>query len=188
MGELVYEQSHTKRLNETLLSQFWGKPNIRSIVETFGEAIQSFEDVSYDLSVSAAVDMASGHLLDRLGGWIGEQRGDATDEDYRRYIRARIAAQRSNGTARDIGNVISLLSPESRVDYFTAYPAGYRFVLTHADPLTESQIRRFGRILELARPAGVEASFVESVTPDDEIFRFGSQLANFGGRFSRRII
>ena len=182
---MIFEPEHEDRAFEQLLGQFREQPNIRDLVRALCVGVQELEDVSYDYSVSTFLDLAKGYLLDRLGAFVGAQRLGATDDEFRRIIRARIAAQRSNGTIGEIGHVLALLTDPEVLHYSPAYPAGYRFFFVPSEgSLTDDEVRRAVRILELARPAGVDASYVEGASTDT--FRFDID-PGFGRRFGRLI-
>lgn len=170
---LIFEPEHLERALEDILYQFRDQPNIRDLVEALSEGTQVFEDTAYDYVTSQFLDLAEGYLLDRLGAFVGAQRLGAEDPEFRKIIRARIAAQRSNSTIGEIGHVVALLFAPDVLEYSTAYPAGYRFYFDPGEgALSDAQRRRAARVLELARPAGVNASYVEAATSDAETFKF----------------
>lgn len=184
---MIYEPEHADRLREEMYWQFRGKPNIESLLAALAEGIQLFDDLAYDYSFSTLLDVAEGYVLDRLGFFVGAQRLGLDDAEFRAIIRARIAALRSNGTIGEIGHVLALLVEPLEFTYSSAYPAGYQFYFVREDSLTDAQIKHFLRIMELTRPAGVKATYVEGVAGDpDETFRFDVD-PGFGRRFSRTL-
>lgn len=58
---------------------------------------QRLENTGYDMLVNRAVDTAVGAQLDILGRIVGQDRAGLDDDTYRRYIRARVASNRSTG-------------------------------------------------------------------------------------------
>lgn len=88
--------------------------DIKEIVSIDGDRFQTLENTLYDIYLSQFIDFATGISLEIIGKEVGEPRpisGDAaTDDDIYRYlIKARIAANRSNGTLPEIYNILGLL-------------------------------------------------------------------------------
>lgn len=183
---LLYEDDHAQRAFEDTLVRLRKHPNIEDLVRALAIGVQLDEDIFLDYVTTQLLSVSTGYLLDRLGAFVGAQRLGATDDTFRKIIRARVAAQRSNGTIGEIGHVLDLLVDAGLIVYSTAYPAGYRYYFVpNEGQLTDDQIRRAVRVLELARPAGVDASFVEAAGADDSLtFRFDVD-PGFGRRFGR---
>ncbi len=182
---LIFEPEHSDRALEDIYSQFDESDNLLDLIRALCEGIQEFEDLAYDYVTSQFIDLASGYQLDRLGTFVGAQRLGANDDEFRDIIRARVAAQRSGATIGDIGHVLFLLTDAVVLEYTTAYPAGYRFYFVPKEGvLTAGEQRRAARIMELARPAGVAASYVESAGPDADTFRFDVD-PGFGRKLGR---
>ena len=185
---LLYEDDHAQRAVDETLQRLSTKPTIEALIRSLMVGVQLTEDIALDYVTTQLLDDSTGYLLDRFGAFVGAQRLGASDSEFRKVIRARIAAQRSNGTIGEIGHVLDLLVDAGLIAYSTAYPAGYRFYFVpNEGQLTEDEIRRAARILELTRPAGVDASFVEAAGADDDLtFKFDVD-PGFGRRFSRII-
>lgn len=185
---LLYEDDHAARALEDTQPRLAQKPNIEALIRALSVGVQLTEDIALDYVTTQLLDTATGYLLDRFGKFVGADRLGATDYEFRKVIRARVAAQRSNGTIGEIGHVLDLLVDAGLITYSAAYPAGYRFYFVpNEGQLTADEIRRAQRILELTRPAGVDASFVEAASAnDDETFRFDVD-PGFGRKFSRII-
>jgi hypothetical protein len=92
-----------------LREQFKDKPNIVALLSALVRPSQAIENTLQDMLVFRTVDRATGVNLDRLGKIVGQPRNGLVDDDYRRYIRARIAANRSRGTVNDILKVARLI-------------------------------------------------------------------------------
>lgn len=184
---MKYEPEHGDRLRSEMYWQFRDKPNIEDLIAALAEGVQLFDDLAYDYSVSTFLDLAEGYLLDRLGYFVGAQRLGLEDADFRAIISARVAALRSNSTIGEIGHVIVLLTEPLAFAYSSAYPAGYQFYFVREEALSATQISHFNRIMELARPAGVKATYVEGVPGNPaETFRFDVD-PGFGRKFSRTV-
>lgn len=87
-------------------SQFRDKPLIAAFLESLLTGFQDVETAAAQLRDERSVDTATGVTLTMLGTIVGEPRAGAADDDYRRRIRARIAINRSDGTADAILKVV----------------------------------------------------------------------------------
>lgn len=77
--------------------------NTQKLVRVLLSPAPVLEQAMQDVLLRRSVDTAVGVQLDVLGKLVGRQRGGiADDEVYRRFVRAQIAANRSNGLIDDI--------------------------------------------------------------------------------------
>ncbi len=83
--------------------------NITKFLSAIMASVQDVEDALQQLLTERAVDTAVGVQLDALGRIVGQERGAMSDDDYRRHVRARIAANNSEGLIRDILDVATLV-------------------------------------------------------------------------------
>lgn len=92
------------RLRTRLYTQFREKPKIWQIVSTtLAPQFQELEDAFQQLTTLRSIELSEGAQLDVLGRIVGQVRGAApTDADYRMMLRARILANRSNGTVPEL--------------------------------------------------------------------------------------
>lgn len=72
----------------------------KSTMDTLREAIRAVDD-------SLDIDKATGKTLDLYGEMLGQERGKATDEQYRLLIRSRIVRNMVNG---DYNSIVTLLA------------------------------------------------------------------------------
>lgn len=79
--------------------------NTQKIIRALLAPAPQLEQAMRDVLLKRGVETAIGVQLDALGKLVGRPRtglgGDEDDEVYRRYVRAQIATNRSNGTVRD---------------------------------------------------------------------------------------
>lgn len=73
------------------------KPNIQSLLECLAVEIQAAEDMLWDLYTLRNIDASTDAALDLIGKVVGQSRGGLSDVVYRRYIRARISTNKSQG-------------------------------------------------------------------------------------------
>lgn len=66
------------------------------------DQVQEIENALWDVYFYRQLDNAVDATLDMLGKIVGQLRNGLDDDDYRRYIRARIFSNKSNGTVEDL--------------------------------------------------------------------------------------
>lgn len=153
---------------ERLLSIFQGDEEWESLVTILVERVQDLETVAFDLVVGRMLDTAQGAQLDQYGDIVGQPRSIpsstpglelSSDEEYRRVIKIRIQANRSNGEAAIIQDLSSRLV-EEEVAYSQMGHAGFQ--LAWSTPTPTSQVIRevLMIILNNVIPAGVELALV----------------------------
>lgn len=83
--------------------------NISKLLNALMASVQDVENALQQLLTQRTIDTATGVQLDVVGRIVGQTRDGLADADYRRYIRARIAAHRSNGVPEDLIRVAALV-------------------------------------------------------------------------------
>ena len=73
-----------------------------------------------DIYASLDLSLASGKTLDLYGEMVGQERGKASDEQYRIMIRARILRNLTNGDYNSIARAISLIFNCDTTDFCIA--------------------------------------------------------------------
>lgn len=81
--------------------------NIRKLLEINQGSMQRLRDNLRAIADSHGLDTATGKTLDLYGAMVGQERGLATDEQYRALIKTRIIRNKANG---DFNSIIHLLS------------------------------------------------------------------------------
>jgi len=71
--------------------------DVEKLVAAFAGPAQDVENVLQQLLLQRWIDTAVGVQLDQLGKIVGQAREGRDDDDYRRFIRARILTNRSDG-------------------------------------------------------------------------------------------
>lgn len=105
-GQVDHAATAIARLPE----QFKSKPNIEALLRCFLAPCQELEQAFQDLKLLRSVDTAEGVQLDVLGKVVGQPRNGVSDDElYRRYIRARIATNRSKGLIEDLIRISRLV-------------------------------------------------------------------------------
>jgi hypothetical protein len=89
--------------------QFKSQPNLVAFLTAHVAPLQDIEDALQQLLLERQVDTAIGDQLDALGALVGQARAGLSDDDYRRYVRARIMANRSRAIVEDLLQVARLV-------------------------------------------------------------------------------
>lgn len=91
-------------------SQVSTENNITKLLRALVGPFQKLEDTIQTLLVQRNVNLAIGVQLDQLGKLVGEPRDGVTDDEvYRRYVRARIAVNKSDGQPETIYRIARLV-------------------------------------------------------------------------------
>jgi hypothetical protein len=181
---------HVERAQDNLIPRWREGVNARALVEAFVEEIQELENVTLEVMLDRALDVAEGAQLDQYGELLDEQRAGRNDTDYRRLLRIKIIANREAGVPDTVTFIASVLfdSETVGVRYIHNQPASYQLQVTPDTPLTAQEIADGIRFVEFVTPAGV--GITEIVTSTDEPFAFaGGDGFGFGvGELSERIL
>ena len=183
--QLTLIQDHPDRAVANALAQdrsSQDSPRYVSLLEAMGEGVQLQEEQFFDLLVGRGLNLATGVSLEQWGAIVGEQRGGLNDEDYRRFIKARILANISEGTPDELLTVFALVTSPSQVRYFIHPPAGFRLQTIRNELLSDALVRRIVRLMVSIKPAGVAMVLTEAL--QDSIL-FGVAGRGFGSTFSR---
>jgi hypothetical protein len=164
MTELAPITNHDEIALNRLLSQFRGKARIEALLKAVAEGVQTLEDLVYDLISSTRFDNAVDAHLDAWGELVGEFREGMSDDDYRRFISARILVNKCEGTTDQIIEIFDIITGDSVVILYNL-PGGPNYELytyrAPGDTLSSDLKAKIGRIMEDIRPAGVGHLVVE---------------------------
>lgn len=185
---LEHVTDHVAKGLGRLIQRFKGKPYIAAVVSAPLVQVQELEDALWSLIAGRALSTAIGVQLDGLGAIVGEARIGLGDEDYRALIRARIAANRSDGQGDTLLRVARLVSGSVDVAgvpnptlFLREYFPGSVLVeagSTSTDPgvswYTATRAGIVIRLLDLAASAGVAVFFVWAEVPDGFALTLGA--------------
>lgn len=165
MIETLTEEERRQRAISRLACFMQGDPRLQGIVSTIVNNVSELETVLQDICTSYDLDTAADAALDVLGSIVGEPRAGRSDTDYRPAIRARILANKSEGSIEDMIAVMDALGDGMNTiqivewypgDYFVIFPDEYI-----GDP---SQLKRFSDLTDPAAVRGLVWYF-ETPTP-----------------------
>ena len=100
---------HADRAVDRLHQRHRDKVNIEALLRLIVDPVQDIEDAFWGLLVDRYISTAADETLNILGRIVGQARDGLVDADYRRYIRARIAANKSKGKWSDLIIVTRLI-------------------------------------------------------------------------------
>lgn len=100
---------HTVAALARLPQQFKGKPKLEAFISALVDPIQDIENAMWQLLTERAISTAVGSQLDAIGFIVNQERIGLLDADYRRYLRARIAVNRSDGIDDNLIRIARLL-------------------------------------------------------------------------------
>lgn len=95
--------------------QFKRSPNVNAAILALTPQFQALEDALTQLFLERGLAVAEGVQLDVIGRIVGEDRAGKSDDDYRRFLRARIATNRSRGVFEDMILVARLVLGDETV-------------------------------------------------------------------------
>jgi hypothetical protein len=119
------------------LTQFKRAQNWAALLSALLEEIQELEEAAVGILEARNLDDATGDHLDLWGRLVGEYRLGKTDVDYRRFIKARLLRNTSQGNPDRQIVVLDLLTNPTRIILEELYPAQTRlwFLLDTNAPL-----------------------------------------------------
>lgn len=151
------------------------KPKIKALVTAYIAPVQSLEDAARQLRDERYITNAIDTALDGLGSLVGEKRQGRTNDDYRRFAQARIAANRSSGTVDELIAIARLVLgvPTAQIVVRTIGRAS--FIVEVRDlPIGGSTVTALLALLTRAVDSGVRIVLVWSSVPLSATFRLDS--------------
>jgi hypothetical protein len=133
---------------------------------------QRLEDAAQQVLAGYQLDSAIGAQLDVIGLLVGQERAGLSDSNYRRYIRARISANRSSGTVEEILQVIGLVLNDLTATLVMQPQPPASFALRVDDVAVNDDIA--GIVVSFLREsasAGVRAILESSPSPPVSVLR-----------------
>lgn len=176
-----YVPSWQLRLRGRLFDQFKSLPNWQALSDLIASRFQPVEDALQQLATINDIGdgirtdvtgqtIGIGAQLDRIGTIVGQVRAGAVDTDYRYYLRARIATNKSSGDPESIyrvfvamfGGAAKLVTRRSDVASLTLTILNY--------PITATVAAIAVSFLRDAKVAGVRAILEYQFDPSTLLF------------------
>lgn len=166
---------YASRAKGRMLAQYREKAKFSAFVGELADRAQELEVVLFDVLEQTAVGTAIGVWLDRLGLVVGEERGGEGDTLYRRYVQARVRANRSEGTLEDIIAVITAWYGAAFPTLVLTEPGRANLLINLDSPdVTSAAVARLVRLLRDTRSAAVGAQLLWQEDASSKIFTFSS--------------
>jgi hypothetical protein len=183
MSDITRRNDIAEDMLERLPAQF-RKPRIQAVVRAFANQIQKHEQTFYDLWFRRMLDNAEDVDLDNIGAIVGEARQGWEDDEYRRYIRARIKTLRSDGRIETLIAILVLLFELDAADLGNIrvrefYPAAMR-IETRFQVTADGEYINRG-FLQKAKPAGVSLQYIAWPATFSNVFFLDDSTTPFTG-------
>lgn len=149
---------HEDRALARLLTQYADKDGVRALVSAGAGAVQTIEDVVWQLYTLRTLGDATGTQLDTLGAIVGQAREASTDARYRARIRGRILANRSNNSAEAIiGIAQAVVNDANLVAVLTVVPPAAFVLELQGVVVDDDTADVLADLVRVARAAGIGA-------------------------------
>jgi hypothetical protein len=155
-----YEELALSRLAPQVIAY---QPRLRALIQALSAGAQACEDELFDLLVSSGLDAATGATLTQWALIVGLERGPLDDLWLRRFVKAKLRANRSQSTNDDLIGIFGALmgAPAYTVANFPSSFYLFAVVDSPADPTTRREIARF---MAAVKPAGGEMILMEALS------------------------
>ena len=146
-----------------LITQYRESPNLRNYIYGLLVEAENLEQVFQDLINLRSISYAIGTNLDNIGTIVGQSRqvGDQTldDDDFRKFIRAKIVRNYTTGTPEEIiASVIFILEDVPQVQYSDG--AGF-VTIGIGRQLTSAEINLVMNLKIIPVPVGIDVNYFE---------------------------
>lgn len=165
MARNTFELLHNITIGDAAVDRLpaglYGKPRLEAFVRALAHGCQMLEDEIAARAMALGLDTANSTDLDLLGSIVGERRDGLDDEDYRRFIAARLLARKCLGTPDELVAILELVAAPCVAVHYDMFAAGFRLYFGRALPLTDEMLGRVRRFMVAVKPAGVTMLLVE---------------------------
>lgn len=159
-GALQYIADHEERGVRELVPPYWGKPFVAAVLQSVLREIQTLEDTLWEMLELRTLAGADLPRLKVLGKIVGQPRLGFDTETYRTVIEARARANRSQGRAIDLLEVLAILLGEA--NFVLVELGGATLQIIALEPLDELGLAMVVAVLPDTRAAGVGLFLVSS--------------------------
>jgi hypothetical protein len=172
-----------------VLEQYRDQPDLEKLLRIFVARWQTIENVLQTVLEFRLLDVATGSLLAVYGKLLAlPRRGGWTDEQWRFYLRLKVQALKSSGTADELRAIADAMVPSGStgtVRLFPEYPRAYRIEI----PDVPADLQDLAlELLELATAAPERIVVVFFTAGAGFAFRAPGTTYGFGhGRFGRGV-
>lgn len=132
-----YEGDWLTRLRDKVYEQFKGLPNIDAVVQAIAKQAQDLEESGQLLLLLLSIDDCTGAQLRMLGQRVGQPYAGESDDIFRLYLRARIAANRSDGSPEALYTVFRAMLGAVAILEIRRSPIKSFELFVHAPPMAD---------------------------------------------------
>lgn len=169
---LAKEEEHVLQARARVIAQYVEKPRLDALICIFIDQVQLIEDALWQLQTMRTIEAAEGVQLDGIGDIVGQERQGLSDDDYRPLLRARVQANRSEGTGPDIIAVASAAMNDpgaGEIRFESLPPASFELRITNQLAFDESILNR---LIQDSRAGGVRGIVIVTLTAAANRFVF----------------
>lgn len=177
---------HTLAALSRLPSQFQ-KPKIQNLIRALTSPANELEQAMWAVLTQRSITNAIGAQLDVIGGIVGQDRNGLSDDDYRRYISARVIAERSRGNVEDVYTIAVLIVGDASVTFALTEDGTATCRLTVKGPITDGLAAILFTFERLAIEAGVRIILEWSTVPLAATFTLDTGPGLDSGRLASQL-
>lgn len=150
--------------------------NAQKIIRILLQPFNTLERASQQVHTMRFIDNATGQTLTLLGKIVGQEREGVTDDDlFRRYVKARVATNKSNGLPEDMYDITALIVTEEGVEFTLDNQGNACFVMRlHELEIEWPIVDVLIKFLRRAVDGGVRVIVEWTLTPPAETFAFAA--------------
>ena len=172
---------HVAAALDRLPQQFKGKPNIEALITALVSPANVLEDALQQMLLRFSIDNGEGVQLDNIGNIVGQPRNGLTDASYKRYLRARILTNRSDGKPGTLRKIARLILGTSDGQVITQrMNIATCQMLIQGLQVDAGTARALITFLSHAPGAGVRFLLETLVYPEDETFTMAMTAVTSG--------
>lgn len=174
---------HVTEALAKLPSQFQGLPGWTGAITALVTPIQLLEDTIQAVLLQRYIDNATGAQLRMIGKLVGQPWDGVTGDDlYRRYIKARIAANRSSGTGEEVIKISILVIDDEDARHVVTNLGNAAMLLTVQDVETDDDVAAILiSVLRKAVLAGVRIILITLADLPADSFAFANPITFVDG-------
>lgn len=163
-----YVPNHAEIALRRMPTALQAQPRLSRIIQGLVAGIQELEDVSFTVLDGMTLQAAKGVHLRRWADLVGQGYDGLTDQQLRRFIKARLRVLRlyrhgKNNPIDGLIDVARIATEANEVRYFGLYPAGLNISIFRSAWMADEEVNATVRLLADAIPAGVEWCLTEAL-------------------------
>lgn len=146
--------------------------NTQKVLRALLAPAAALEQAMQDVLFQTITENAEGAQLDEIGALVGRAReGESDDDIYRRYVRAQIAANKSDGLIEDILTIAVLVVGDDTVTFINHNDGVAAFRLQVVGPIADAVADVLFELVALGTADGVRPVVESSATDTDDLYQ-----------------